>query len=56
MARPKNKIIRKNLNTTLEVNILEKLRDLSNETGIPVNKIIELSLEKTLDKIRIELE
>lgn len=56
MARPKNEIKRKNINTTLKVDLLEKLKETSNRLGIPVNRIIELSLENSLDNLKLNFE
>ena len=50
MARPKNKIIRKKLNTSIDENILQLIRDISEETGIPINRLIENALREVYQK------
>lgn len=56
MARPKNEVQRKNINTTLKTELLEKLKLMSNDSGIPINRLIELALENSLDNIKIKFE
>lgn len=51
MARPKNIIIRKQITTTIDEEILKKLKDKSKEIGKPLNIILEELCKKSLDKI-----
>lgn len=46
MARPKSLIDRKSINTSLDINIIELLKKMSLETGIPINRLIENALKK----------
>lgn len=55
MGRPKSLIERKNINTTIEIELLEVLKKLSLETGVPLNRLIEDAIkEKYLKKDRGE--
>ncbi len=54
IARPKSNIERKTLSTTLKIELIDKLKKNSDEKGIPINRLIELSLEKYLDDIEIK--
>lgn len=56
MARPKSKVERKTLSTTLKIDLLEKLKEVSESEGIPINRLIEVSLEKYLDKTGINIK
>ena len=56
MGRPKIKIERKTIRTTLKIELLNKLRTISDESGIPINKLLELSLEKSLESIKLEIK
>ena len=56
MVRPKSSIKRKALSTTIKVDILEKLKEVSETEGIPINRLIEVALEKYLDKTGINIE
>lgn len=56
MARPKNQVQRKNINTTLKTELLEKLKIMSNDSGIPINRLIELALENSLDNLKVKFE
>ena len=44
MGRPKKKIRRENFNTTIEKELLELIRNISEETDIPINRLIENAL------------
>ena len=55
MGRPKSLIERKNINTTIEIELLEVLKKLSLEIGVPLNRLIEDAIkEKYLKKDRGE--
>lgn len=41
VGRPKNKTERKVINTSLDLKIIDVLRQYSEETGIPMNRLIE---------------
>lgn len=55
MGRPKNKIKRKAFSTTIKIELLEKLKKISEEEGIPTNRLIEVSLEKYLEGMKIDI-
>jgi hypothetical protein len=44
MPRPKNKIRRDTINTTIDKKLLKIVRDISEDTGIPINRLIENAL------------
>jgi len=44
MARPKSKIRRETVNTTIDRKLIELVRDISEKTGIPINRLIENAL------------
>ena len=50
MARPKNKIFRKKLNTSIDQSLLKLIRKISEETGIPINRLIENAIREKYDK------
>ena len=51
MARKTKKIKREVFTTTMDGELLDLLRDLSEETGIPMNRLIEKALrEKYVEK------
>ena len=50
MARPKNKIRRKTINTTIDKELLKIVRDISEDTGIPINRLIENALRDKYEK------
>lgn len=54
MGRPKSGIERKTLSTTIKVELLKKLKETSEDQGIPINRLIEISLEKCLNSIEIK--
>jgi len=56
MARPKSNIERKAIGTTIKVELLEKLKKVSEAEGIAINRLIEVSLEKYLDKTEINIK
>lgn len=56
MARPKSEIKRKAIGTTIKVELLNKLKEISEEEGIPINRLIEVSLEKYLNKTVINIK
>lgn len=41
MARPKSNIDRKTVNTRIDVELVELLKKINLETGIPMNRLIE---------------
>lgn len=41
MARPRSVIERKSINTTIEKELLNLLKELNIKTGIPINRLIE---------------
>ena len=56
MARPKSKIKRSPICTTIKEDLLVKLKDVSEAEGIAINRLIEVSLEKYLDKTGINIK
>jgi post-segregation antitoxin (ccd killing protein) len=50
MGRPKNKIRRGTINTTIDKKLLELVRDMSVDTGIPMNRLIENALRDQYEK------
>jgi post-segregation antitoxin (ccd killing protein) len=48
--RPKKRIERESFNTTIDKSLLELLRDLSDESGIPMNRLIENALREKYQK------
>jgi len=56
MARPKSKIKRNPICTTLKEDLLERLKEVSEAEGIAINRLIEVSLEKYLDKTSINIK
>lgn len=55
MARPKSKIERKVINTRLEKRLLEFVKNKSEETGIPINRLIEDAIrEKYIKELKGE--
>ena len=53
MARPKSGIERKTLSTTIKKDLLIRLKEVSEAEGIAINRLIEVSLEKYLEKTGI---
>ncbi len=56
VARPKSSVKRKALSTTIKIDVLEKLKRVSEVEGIPINRLIEVALEKYLDKTEINIK
>jgi len=56
MGRPKSTVERKTISTTLKIEILDEVKRISEKEGIPMNRLIEVSLEKYLKTTRIEME
>ena len=50
MARPKNKIRRQTINTTIDKKLLKIVRDISEDIGIPINRLIENALRDKYEK------
>jgi len=50
MGRPKNKIKRQTINTTIDKKLIKVVRDISVETGIPINRLIENALREKYEK------
>ena len=50
MGRPKSKIRRETINTTIDKKLLELVRDMSVDTGIPMNRLIENALRDQYEK------
>jgi post-segregation antitoxin (ccd killing protein) len=50
MARPKSKIRRETINTTIDKKLIELVRDISVDTGIPINRLIENALRDKYEK------
>jgi len=50
MGRPKNKIRRERINTTIDKKLLELVRDMFVDTGIPMNRLIENALRDLYEK------
>jgi len=50
LGRPKSKIRREIINTTIDKKLLELVRDMSVDTGIPMNRLIENALRDKYEK------
>ena len=50
MARPKSNIRRETINTTIDKKLIELVRDMSVDTGIPINRLIENALRDKYEK------
>ena len=50
LGRPKSKIRREIINTTMDKKLLELVRDMSVDTGIPMNRLIENALRDKYEK------
>ena len=50
LGRPKSKIRRETINTTIDKKLLELVRDMSVDTGIPMNRLIENALRDQYEK------
>ncbi len=50
LGRPKSKIRRETINTTIDKKLLELIRDMSVDTGIPMNRLIENALRDQYEK------
>ena len=50
MARPKSKVKRKTLSTTLEIKLLEKMKVISKDKKIPLNRLMEEAMEEWMEK------
>jgi len=48
--RSKKRVERESFNTTLDKTLLELLRDLSDDTGIPMNRLIENAIREKYQK------
>ena len=55
MGRPKNIVKRKTFTTTIKVDLLNRIKQISEIEGIPVNRLVEVSLEKHLEDIKIDI-
>lgn len=51
MARPKSTIERKSINTTIDKELLDILKELNIKTGIPINRLIEDAIRDKYSKI-----
>ena len=49
-TRPKSKIRRETINTAIDKKLIEFVRDLSVNTGIPINRLIENALRTMYEK------
>jgi hypothetical protein len=50
LRRPKSKIRRETINTTIDKKLLELVRGMSEDTGIPMNRLIENALRDKYEK------
>jgi len=50
LGRPKSKIRREIINTTIDKKLLELVRYMSIDTGIPMNRLIENALRDQYEK------
>ena len=50
LGRPKSKTRRETINTTIDKKLLELVRDMSVDTGIPMNRLIENALRDQYEK------
>ena len=54
MARPKNKIRRATINTTIDKDLIKIVREISEDTGVPINRLIENALREKYEKKALE--
>lgn len=50
VGRPKSKTQRKSINTKLDIQVIEILKNTSEETGIPQNRLIENAVREKYGK------
>lgn len=50
IGRSKSKVKRKPLSTTIKIELLERMKDISEEKKIPLNRLIESAMEKWLEE------
>ncbi|WP_018247432.1 ribbon-helix-helix domain-containing protein [Orenia marismortui] len=50
MARPKNKVNREQISTTIDEELMNIVRDISKDTGIPINSLIENAVREKYQK------
>jgi len=50
MARPKNKVNREQISTTIDEELMNVVRDISKDTGIPINRLIENAVREKYQK------
>ncbi|GAB6136866.1 ribbon-helix-helix domain-containing protein [Halanaerobaculum tunisiense] len=50
MARPKNEIKREQISTTIDEELMSIVRDISKDTGIPINRLIEDAVREKYQK------
>lgn len=55
MGRPKNIVKRKTFSTTIKIELLNQIKKISEKEGIPINRLVEVSLEKYLEKTKIDI-
>ncbi len=47
MSRPKASIIRKSINTNINIELIKVLKEINIDTGIPMNRLIEDAISET---------
>jgi hypothetical protein len=50
MARPKNKVNREQISTTIDEELMNIIRGISKDTGIPINRLIENAVREKYQK------
>jgi hypothetical protein len=50
MGRPKNKVNREQISTTIDEELMNVVRDISKDTGIPINRLIENAVREKYQK------
>ena len=50
MARPKNKVNREQISTTIDEELMNIVRGISKDTGIPINRLIENAVREKYQK------
>ncbi|MFW6007735.1 MAG: ribbon-helix-helix domain-containing protein [archaeon] len=50
MVRPRNKKVKEKISTTIDKELMDQIRNINQETGIPINRLIENSLRESIKK------
>ncbi len=54
MGRPKNEILKKTINMKIDLKIVDLLKEVSKQTGIPQNRLVENAVRNTYSKNKTE--